>query len=55
MKLEQFISNYKDYHIMVFPKGRVNKPVKYVDKFYDREVNDFVLYESIKVILIYVD
>lgn len=55
MTLKQLLNNYENYIIKVFPKGRVNTPIKHKERYYNREVNDYVDYDSIKVLMVYVD
>lgn len=55
MKVIELINNYDEkYLIMIFPKGRVNKPVKHIKRYLEKEVDDYTEYESIKVVMIYV-
>lgn len=55
MKVIELIHNYDEkYHIMIFPKGRVNKPVKHIKRYLENEVEDYTEYEFLKVVMIYV-
>ena len=55
MKVIELIHNYDEkYLIMIFPKGRVNKPVKNIKRYLENEVEDYTEYESLRVVMIYV-
>lgn len=55
MKVIELIHNYdKKYHIMIFPKSRVNKPVKNIKRYLENEVEDYTAYEALQVVMIYV-
>lgn len=54
MNVIELIHQYdEEYRIMIFPKGRVNKPIKNVKRYYEKEVDDYTEYESIHVLMIY--
>ena len=55
MTLEQLIQNYENYIIRVFPKGRKNTPVKYNEKYYNREVKAYIEYDGLRVLFVHVE